>query len=158
MRTKTLLMPLLICLTSLVCVRVAAAQAEDMAVVVNDHNPVTKMSRAELRKIFAGEERSWSAGLPIKVFVRAPGTHERGALLKLLGMTESEYEQYWTGQVFRGEAQAEPSTLPSNGMQREALIAYPGAVALVSLQDVKAGMKVLRVEGRMPGEAGYRLN
>jgi hypothetical protein len=116
------------------------------------------MSRAELRKIFAGEERSWSAGLPIKVFVRAPGTHERGALLKLLGMTESEYEQYWTGQVFRGEAQAEPSTLPSNGMQREALIAYPGAVALVSLQDVKAGMKVLRVEGRMPGEAGYRLN
>jgi hypothetical protein len=28
---------------------------------------------------------------------------------------------------------------------------------LVELQDVKAGMKVLRVEGRMPGEAGYEL-
>jgi len=151
-------MPLLICLTSLVCVRVAAAQAEDVAVVVNDRNPVIKMSRSELRKIFAGEERSWSAGLPIKVFVRAPGTHERGALLKLLGMTEDEYKQYWTWQVFRGEAQAEPSTLPSNGMQREALVAYPGAIALVSLEDVKAGMKVLRVEGRMPGEAGYPLN
>ena len=158
MRTKMLLMPLLICLTSLVCVRVAAAQAEDVAVVVNDRNPVSKMSRAELRKIFAGEERSWSAGLPIKVFVRAPGTHERGALLKLLGMTEAEYKQYWTDQVFRGEAQAEPSTLPSNGMQKEALLTYPGAVALVRLQDVKAGMKVLRVEGRMPGEAGYPLN
>lgn len=151
-------MPLLICLTSLVCVRVAAAQAEDVAVVVNDHNPVAKMSRAELRKIFAGEERSWPAGIPIKVFVRAPGTLERGALLKLLGMTEGEYKQYWTLQVFRGEVQAEPSILPSNGMQREALVAYPGGVALVNLQDVKAGMKVLRVEGRMPGEAGYRLN
>jgi hypothetical protein len=158
MRTKTLLMPLLICLTSLVCVRVAAAQAEDVAVVVNDHNPVAKMSRAELRKIFAGEERSWPAGIPIKVFVRAPGTLERGALLKLLGMTEGEYKQYWTLQVFRGEVQAEPSILPSNGMQREALVAYPGGVALVNLQDVKAGMKVLRVEGRMPGEAGYPLN
>jgi hypothetical protein len=151
-------MPLLICLTSLVCVRVAAAQAEDVAVVVNDHNPVAKMSRAELRKIFAGEERSWPAGIPIKVFVRAPGTLERGALLKLLGMTEGEYKQYWTLQVFRGEVQAEPSILPSNGMQREALVAYPGGVALVNLQDVKAGMKVLRVEGRMPGEAGYPLN
>jgi hypothetical protein len=42
-------------------------------------------------------------------------------------------------------------------MQREAVIAYPGAVALVDLQDVKTGMKVLRVEGRMPGEAGYAL-
>lgn len=150
-------MPLLICLTSLVCVRVAAAQ-EDVAVVVNDRNPVSKMSRAELRKIFAGEERSWSAGIPIKVFVRAPGTHERGALLKLLGMTEEQYKQYWTGQVFRGEAQAEPSMLPSNGMQKEALAAYLGAVALVRLEDVRAGMKVLRVEGRMPGEAGYPIH
>jgi ABC-type phosphate transport system substrate-binding protein len=158
MRIKTLLMPLLICLTSLVSVRIAAAQAEDVAVVVNERNPVSKMSRAELRRIFAGEERSWSAGLPIKVFVRASGTQERGALLKLLGMTEQEYKQYWTGQVFRGEAQAEPFTLPSNGMQREALVAYPGAVALVRLQDVKAGMKVLRLEGRMPGEAGYPIN
>jgi ABC-type phosphate transport system substrate-binding protein len=158
MRLKTLLMPLLICLTSLVCTRVAAAQAGAMAVVVNDHNPVTKMSKAELRRIFAGEERSWSAGLPIRVFVRAPGTQERVALLKLLGMTEGEYKQYWTRQVFRGEAQTEPSTLPSNGMQKEALVTYPGAVALVSFQDVKTGMKVLRVDGRMPGEAGYPLD
>jgi len=151
-------MPLLICLTSLVYVQVAAAQADDVAVVVNDHNPVTKMSRAELRKIFAGEERTWPAGFPIRLFVRAPGTHERVALLKLLGMTEDEYRRYWTAQVLRGEAQTEPFTLPSNGMQKEALIAYPGAVALVNLQDVKAGMKVLRVEGRKPGEAGYSLN
>ena len=150
-------MSLLICLASLACLRVAAAQAGDVAVVVNDRNPVTKMSKTELRKIFAGEERSWSAGVPIRIFVRAPGTHERAALLKLLDMTEGEYKQYWTAQVFRGEAQTEPIALPSNGMQREAVVAYPGAVALVALQDVKAGMKVLRVEGRMPGEAGYAL-
>src|ERR1700722_17186990 len=155
MRTKTLLIRLVFCLTSLVCIRVAAAQANDVAVVVNDHNSVTKMSKAELRKIFAGEERSWAAGVPIRVFVRAPGTHERGALLKLVGMTENEYKQYWTAQVFRGEAQAEPAALPSNGMQREAVITYPGAVALVDFQDVKAGMKVLKIDGRKPGEAGY---
>jgi hypothetical protein len=27
-------------------------------------------------------------------------------LLKLLAMSENEYEQYWTAQVFRGEADA----------------------------------------------------
>jgi ABC-type phosphate transport system substrate-binding protein len=150
-------MPLLICLASLASLQVAAAQTGDVAVVVNDRNPVTKISKIELRNIFAGEERSWSAGVPIRIFVRAPGTRERAALLKLLDMTEGEYKQYWTAQVFRGEAQAEPIALPSNGMQREAVVAYPGAVALVELQDVKAGMKVLRVEGRMPGEAGYAL-
>ena len=78
--------------------------------------------------------------------------------LARLVKNSSEYRQYWTVQVFRGEAQSEPFTRPSNGMQKEALIAYLGAVALVNLQDVKTGMKVLKVEGRMPGEAGYPLN
>lgn len=86
--------------------------------MVNDSNPATKMSRMEVRKIFAGEERSWSAGVPIRIFVRAPGTHERAVLFKLLGMTEGEYRHYWTAQVFRGEAETEPMTLPSNGMPK----------------------------------------
>jgi len=157
MRTKARLIPLLICLTSLVWLRAAAAQAVDVAVVVNDRNPVTTLSSTELRKIFAGEKRYWPADVPIRIFVRNPGTHERDALLKLLGMTESEYKQYWTTQVLRGEAQAEPMALPSIGMQREAVVAYPGAVALVNFQDIKAGMKVLKLDGRKPGEAGYAL-
>jgi ABC-type phosphate transport system substrate-binding protein len=157
MRIKARLIPVLICLTGLVSIPVAAAQSGDVAVVVNDGNPVTKLSSTDLRKIFAGDKRSWAAGLPIRIFVRGPGTNERVALLKVLGMTELEYKQYWTAQVFRGDAQVEPTALPSNGMQREAVVAYPGAVALVALQDVKAGMKVLKVEGRMPGEAGYTL-
>jgi ABC-type phosphate transport system substrate-binding protein len=151
-------MSLVICLSSLACIPLATAQAGDVAVVVNDNNPVTQVSGTELRKIFAGEKRYWSVGLPVRLFVRAPGTHERDVLLKLLGMTESDYKQYWTTQVFRGEAQTEPPALPSNGMQREALVTYRGAVALVSFQEVKAGMKVLKVEGRKPGEAGYSLN
>ena len=60
--------------------------------------------------------------------------------------------------MFRGEADAEPVALFSNGMQKEAVTAYPGALALVSSQDIKPGMKVVRVNGHAPGEAGYPLN
>jgi ABC-type phosphate transport system substrate-binding protein len=133
----------------------AAAQTADVAVVVNDKNPIDNLSSADLRKIFSGERHSWPGGLLIKLFVRAPSSHERDVLLKLLDMTESEYKQYWTAQVFRGEAQSEPIALFSNGMQKEALLVYPGAVALVSSLDVKAGMKVLRVNSHKPGETGY---
>jgi ABC-type phosphate transport system substrate-binding protein len=136
----------------------AMAQTGDVAVVVNDKNPVVNLSHPELRKIFAGEKRSWPGSLPIKLFVRDPGARERATLLKLLGMSESEYKEYWTAKVFRGEAQTEPNRLPSNGMQKEAIVAYPGAVALVTIQDVKPGMKVVKVDGHKPGEAGYPLN
>ena len=43
-------------------------------------------------------------------------------------------------------------------MQKEAVTIYAGAVALVNLQDVKPGMKVVRVDGHTPGEAGYPCN
>jgi ABC-type phosphate transport system substrate-binding protein len=135
-----------------------AAQTGDVAVAVNQNNPVDHLSMQEVRQIFAGEKRSWAGGSPIKLFVRAPGARERVVLLKLLGMSESEYKRYWTAAVFRGEAQSQPVALFSNGMQKEAIAVYPSAVALVSVQDVKAGMKVVRVDGHMPGEPGYPFN
>jgi hypothetical protein len=158
MRTKLLFIPLLFWLTSFVCAPVALAQSGAVAIVVNEENPVTNLSRIELRRIFAGQKHSWPSGVPIKLFVRAPGAHERTALLKLLAMTESEYKGYWTAQVFRGEAQAEPLALFSNGMQKEAVTAFPGAVVLMDTQDVKPGMKVVKMDGHMPSEAGYPLN
>jgi hypothetical protein len=34
--------------------------------------------------------------------------------------------------------------------------ACPGATILVAAQDAKPGIKVVKVNGRLPGEAGYR--
>jgi hypothetical protein len=42
-------------------------------------------------------------------------------------------------------------------MQKEALQAYPGGIALVDATDIKPGMKVLKVDGKLPGEEGYPL-
>ena len=157
MRKNIIGILLLVSLAALPGVSVAATPVGDVAVVVSAKNPVTDLNSAELRKIFAGERRSWPTGLRIKVFVRDPGNPERGALLKLLKMTEREYKQYWTSQVFRGEAQSEPVVLFSNDLQREALNIFSGAIALVNARDVKLGMKVIKIDGRMPGDADYPL-
>ena len=133
------------------------AQNVDVAVVINPSNPTVNVTTSELRKIFAGEKRSWERGLRIKLIVRSPGCYERLALLKLLGMSESEYKQYWAAQIFRGEADSEPFAAPSVGMQKEAMTVFPGSISLVNLQDVKPGMKILKVDGRLPGAPGYTL-
>jgi hypothetical protein len=136
----------------------AFAQTGAVAVVVSEKNPIANLTSQDLRKLFAGEKRSWPSGLPVKLIVRAPGAYERVVLLKMLGMSESEYKQYWAAQVFRGEAQFEPVALFSNTMEREALGIFPGALALMNLQDVKVGMKVVKVDGLAPGKEGYPLN
>ena len=136
----------------------ALAQTRDVAVVVNPENPASNLTIPELRKLFAGEKRSWASSVPVKLLVRAPGTHECAVLLKLLEMSEGEYKQYWASRVMRGEAQSEPLVLPSIGMQGEAIGLFPGGISLVEAENVKPGMKVVKVNGRMPGEAGYPLH
>jgi ABC-type phosphate transport system substrate-binding protein len=135
-----------------------AVAQNNVAVVVNSNNGVASVSTGELRKLFNGEKRSWPGGASVKILVRAAGTHERTALLNLLGMSESEYKQYWTSQIYKGEATSEPMTLPSNGMQKEALSVYPGAIALVDEAELKPGMKVLKVDGHIPGDGHYTLH
>ncbi len=158
MRTKLILGCALICLTVLANVSFTFAQTATVAVVVNEKNSVSNLTTSELRKLFAGEKHAWAGARPVKLFVRGQDTSERAVLLKLLGMSETEYKTYWAAQVFRGDAATEPAVLPSNGMQREAVVAYPGAIALVSLQDVKPGMKIVKIDGHMPTEAGYPFN
>lgn len=135
----------------------ACGQQQEIAVVVNESNHVSAVTTAELKKIFRGERRSWAVGLPIKIIVLPPTTPEHEAMLKLLGMSEHDYKQYWLSLVFRGEVEAEPTNVPSLGMQLEALTVFPGAITLVKAQDMKPGMKALKVDGHLPGEDGYPI-
>jgi hypothetical protein len=134
------------------------AQTNDIAVVVNANNPVNNVSLADLRKMLTGTKRSWPGGKEIKLITRAPGCRERSALLHLLAMSEDEYKRYWTAQMYRGEADAPPLVVPSVGMQREAILTFPEGLTLLSAQDVKPGMKVVRIDNMLPGDAGYALH
>jgi hypothetical protein len=136
----------------------AGAQGFDVAVVVNSDNAATKVSQSDLRKMLNGTKRAWPGGKPIKIVTRGPGCHERLVLLRFLAMSESEYKQYWTAQVLRGEADAEPMTVPSVGMQKEAMKVFPGTISLVNAGEVIPGMKVIKVDGLLPGEPGYPLH
>lgn len=160
MRQISIIALWLFLLTSIVFPVPARAQSVDIAVIVNPANPVTNLSLADLRKILRGERHSWPGGIPVKLMASASGSHERLAMLKVAGLSEGNYKQYWTAQVVRGEADGEPLILPSFGMILEAVRAFPGAIALVDARSVRPGMatKVSRIEGCLPGEAGYPLH
>lgn len=132
-------------------------QTRDVAVVVNMKNPITHMTVSDLRKVFAGEKRTWPGGVPVKLIIRAPEAHEREVVLQLLQLSETEVKSYWIARAYRGEG-GEPVAVFSNGMQKEAVISIPGAIALIAADDVKPGLKVLKIDDRLPGQAGYPLH
>jgi|SRR5215510_880707 len=135
-----------------------AQQEMEVAVVVNPQNPVNSISSAELRRIFAGDKQSWGNNLPVFLIVRAPRAWERQVLLnRVLKMTEEEYKQYWLRKVYSGEVPQEPVAVFSNGMQLEAVRAKKGGIALISVEDVREGVKVIEVDRFLPGKPGYPL-
>lgn len=135
-----------------------AGPGQEVAVIVNPSNQLDDISMVDLRKIFSGEKQHWNTGLPVFPMVRAPEAHERSVLLNMiLRMSESEYKQHWVRKVYSGEVQREPLALLSNGMQLEGVRAEKGGIALINLTDVRQGVKVLKVDGRLPGANGYAL-
>lgn len=135
-----------------------AQEAEPLAIVVNRSNPMTEISLADLRKIYRGQRSRWSNGRRVTLVMRDPGTPERVAILqRLYGVDEDEYRRGWLQAVFTGEANGSPKVLASpNGVLRF-VFNVPGAIGYVRASEVDASVKTLRVDGRLPGEAGYSL-
>lgn len=130
----------------------------DVAVVVQPDTPVSNLSLAEVRKIFLGDRQYWTASTPVVLLIRAPVARERNVVLKIIyQMSESQFKQYWIAKIFRAEAASAPKVVYSNDMASELVTALPGAIAFIDARDVRPGTKVVRVDGRLPGEAGYPL-
>jgi ABC-type phosphate transport system substrate-binding protein len=130
----------------------------DMAVVVNPSTPVSDLTLAEVRKVFRGDRQYWSKDVPVVLLIRAPRSRERDVILRTLyEMSEGQFKQYWIAKIFRAEATAAPKIVYSNDMARELVSVIPGAIAFLPESDVTDGLKIVKINGRMPGERGYPL-
>ena len=130
----------------------------DIAVVVHPDTPVTDLSLAEVRKVLLGERQYWTSKLPVVLLIRAPVARERDVVLRVIyQMSEAQFKQYWVAKIFRAEVASPPKIVYSNDVQLELVSAIPGAIAFVDARNVRPGLKVLRVDGHLPGEQGYPL-
>jgi ABC-type phosphate transport system substrate-binding protein len=136
----------------------AAPESGDIAIVVRPDVPADNLSFAELRRLMLGDRQFWSSSLRVTLLVRAPGAREREVVLKnIYQMSEAQFRQYWIAKVFRAEAATGPKIVYSNEMAAELATAIPGAVAFVEADQVPKGLKVLKINGFLPGDKGYPL-
>ena len=136
----------------------AAPESGDIAIVVRPDVPADNLSFAELRRLMLGDRQFWSSSLRVTLLVRAPGAREREVVLKnIYQMSEAQFRQYWIAKVFRAEAATGPKIVYSNEMAAELATAIPGAVAFVEAGQVPKGLKVLKINGFLPGDKGYPL-
>lgn len=136
----------------------AKAAEGDIAVVVNAGVSVNDLRMADLRKILLGDRQYWVSSQRITLLVRGPGARERDVMLKrVYQMSEAQFRQYWIAKVFRAETAAGPKTIPLNKIAVDLLRGLPGTIAFINATEVPKDLKVLKIDGRLPGDKGYAL-
>jgi ABC-type phosphate transport system substrate-binding protein len=134
------------------------AAESDIAVVVRPDTPVDNLSLADMRKVMMGDRQFWSSNLRVTLLIRAPAARERDVVLRTIyQMSESQFRQYWISKIFRAEASSGPKIVYSNEMAAELVQAIPGSIAFVEANQVPKGLKILKIDGKLPGEKGYPL-
>lgn len=129
-----------------------------LAVIVNPKNPTTNLTSAQLGSYLRLEQQFWSNKQRCKLFLRPSSSVEMAILLKhVYKMSSSELRRYWVGKVFRGEISAKPSVIPTAAAAGARVRKVVGAITVVRSSEVPAGVRVLSVDGKKPGESGYPL-
>lgn len=130
----------------------------DVAVVVHPDTPADSLSLAQARKLLLGEQQFWNPRLRVTLLLLAPTAPERAVVLRVIyRMSEAEFRQYWISKMFRAEAVDGPKVVLSNEVAMELVSALPGSVAFVDAAQVPKGLKILKIDGKLPGQPGYPL-
>ena len=129
-----------------------------IAIVVHQSSAVEDVSMAELRNIFLAERQFWPDRSRITLLVRAPQSDERDYVLdRIYQMDEAQFRQYWIAKMFRAEVPRGPKIVFSTDMTLDLVVAIPGSISFMRADQVTDAVKVLKVDGKLPGEEGYPL-
>ncbi len=135
-----------------------AQTSGDIAVVVHPDVAVDSLTLGELRRLVLGDREFWPASVRVTLLIRAPVAHERDVILKTVcQMTEAQFRQHWIGKVFRADTAVAPKIVYSAEMAIDLVNRIPGAIAFVDAAQIGRNLKVVRIDGRLPGDSGYLL-
>lgn len=130
-----------------------------VAIIVNKNNPVESMTVKQLKQIFTGEKTRWPNGDRIQTMAAGAATPEHKAAIPFLfGMEEAEYQKYCLHANFVGTPQIFPADFGSSATVQKFVSTINGSIGFVSAEAVSPAVKVVKIDGKSPGEPGYPMN
>lgn len=161
MRKITIL--LMAVFTSMVLGGARISYASGVAIIANKENTVSELTLRDVKKIFKCDKQYWGRneiyGNKIYLIVQGGDNLPTKVLLsKLYGMKgEHELKQYWLSKMVGEDASSFPHELNSDGAVKRFVSQAENAIGFIDASSVDDRVKVLRVDGKLPGDPGYVL-
>src|SRR5580698_772711 len=157
-RTLRLIATLLLATT----LQYAAEPPAAFAAVVHPSNATRNLLLRDLTTLFEGANRQWPNRSGVVLVERDAGSAPFRYLMgRLLNTTLGEYKRSLQNIEYRGETPVSIKILNSDAAACQFVFNVPSAIAIIetgSLALPACGtVQVLRIDGKLPGEEGYRL-
>lgn len=131
-----------------------AGEGEPLAVVVASQG-LDALSLPELKRLFMGDNIVGPRGQKLIPLNRDPKSPERvGFDRSVLGMSPEAAARYWIDRKIRGQSSAPKAIEPAAVLQR-VVSKLGGAIGYVRAREVSADVKIVRIDGKRPGDPGY---
>jgi hypothetical protein len=78
-------------------------------------------------------------------------------LNRIYQMDEAQFQKYWIAKMFRAEVPRGPKIVFSTDMTLDLVVAIPGSISFMRADLVRDDVRIVRVDGKLPGEEGYPL-
>jgi hypothetical protein len=140
----------------------AADPGGGFAAVVHQSNPTHNLRFRDLVLLFQGANREWPTSSAVVLVERDAGSAPFRYLLgRLLNTTPGEYRRSLQNIEYRGDLPVSIKILNSDAAACQFVFNVPSAIAIVETGSLASpacsGIQVLRIDGKLPGEEGYRL-
>jgi ABC-type phosphate transport system substrate-binding protein len=123
--------------------------AHHMAVIVDKNNKTENVTSAHLARIFRAEIKKWPDGRDVVLIFHTDSSGEKSTLERLMKVSDSELQSLIA--AHKNSLKMAASDADVLGMVEST----PGAVGLVELNSINGSINVVKVDGKLPTEAGY---
>jgi ABC-type phosphate transport system substrate-binding protein len=132
--------------------------AGDVAIVVHPSNAHQDLSLADLARLFRLDQPRWKSGEKVDLVLQVGISAKQDVILnRVFHMKADELQAFWLGKVFRGELAAPPRAFASDVSVKQYVAANPRAIGYIDAALVDDAVRVLHIDGKVPGGAGYPL-
>jgi hypothetical protein len=147
-------MAALLCAGALLAVSAAPA-VKNMAVVASAGSKLQDVPLAELAKLCKGTQKAWTDGRSFTLVMKDPESPEMHvAVQKLFGVPASDVK---SAIARLNETRVVVRVVESDEDLLRPVESMPGAVGILDVYAINSAVKVLRVDGKLPFDAGYAL-
>ena len=131
----------------------SVAAIKNMAVVISAGSKVSDVPLADLVKLCKGTQKSWSDGKNFILVIKNPEAPEMHVVVqKLFGDAGADVK---AAIAKVNESRTIVKIVGSDEDLLRTVETTPGAVGIIDVYSINSSVKVLRVDGKLPFDAGY---